>query len=57
MSISFLKDSFKDILQEFLKAEIDVTLSYKNVKVILKAIIRGINILPKTLKASTGNFN
>ena len=37
---SLLKDSFKDILQELLEAEMDATLGYeKIVKVILRAII------------------
>mgnify|MGYP000361596713 CR=1 FL=1 len=54
---SLLKDSFKDILQELLEAEMDATLGYeKIVKVILKVIIKGTVTLPKHSKASTGNF-
>ena len=53
---SLLKDSFKDILQELLEAEMDATLGYeKIVRVILRAIIRGMATLPKHSKASTGN--
>ena len=54
---SLLKDSFKDILQELLEAEMDATLGYeKIVRVILKATIKGTVILAKHSKASTGNF-
>ena len=54
---ALLKDSFKDILQELLEAEMDATLGYeKIVRVILKAIIKGMVIPAKHSKASTGNF-
>ena len=54
---SLLKDSFKDILQELLEAEMDATLGYeKIVRVILKATIKGTVILAKHSKASTGSF-
>ena len=50
---SLLKDSFKDILQELLEAEMDATLGYeKNCKGDLKS---GMDILPKHSKASMGN--
>ena len=62
---SLLKDSFKDILQELLEAEMDATLGYeKNCKGDLKSdnkrnghssIIKGMDILPKHSKASMGN--
>ncbi len=54
---SLLKDSFKDILQELLEAEMDATLGYeKIVRVILKATIKGTVIPAKHSKASTGSF-
>ena len=51
------KDSFKDILQELLEAEMDATLGYeKNCKGDLRAIIRGMAHSPKTLKSQYGEF-
>ena len=54
---SLLKDSFKDILQELLEAEMDATLGYeKNCKGDLKSDNkRNGHSLPKHSKASTGN--
>ena len=52
---SLLKDSFKDILQELLEAEMDATLGYeKNCKGDLKSDNKRNGA--KHSKASTGNF-
>ena len=54
---SLLKDSFKDILQELLEAEMDATLGYeKIVKLISKTGIKEMGIPLKHLRASMGNF-
>ena len=53
---SLLKDSFKDILQELLKAEMDATPGYeKIVKLISRAIIKEMVTPLKHSKASMGN--
>ena len=53
---ALLKDSFKDILQELLEAEMDATLGYeKNCKGDLKSDNKRNDILPKHSKASMGN--
>ena len=55
---SLLKDSFKDILQELLEAEMDATLGYeKNSKGDLKATIKGTVIPAKHSKAVRGVSN
>ena len=57
MVYSLLKDSFKDILQELLEAEMDATLGYeKNCKGDLKSDNKRTVILAKHSKASTGSF-
>ena len=54
---SLLKDSFKDILQELLEAEMDATLGYeKNCKGDLKSDNKRNGHSAKHSKASTGNF-
>ena len=54
---SLLKDSFKDILQELLEAEMDATLGYeKNCKGDLKSDNKRNGHSPKTLKSQYGNF-
>jgi hypothetical protein len=53
---SLLRDSFKDILQELMEAEMDATLGYeKNRRGISSPTTRETDILPKPLKASTVN--
>ena len=52
-----LKDSFKDILQELLEAEMDATLGYeKNCKGDLKSDNKRNGHSPKTLKSQYGEF-
>ena len=54
---SLLKDSFKDILQELLEAEMDATLGYeKNCKGDLKSDNKRNGHSPKTLKSQYGEF-
>ena len=54
---SLLKDSFKDILQELLEAEMDATLGYeKNCKDDLKSDNKRNGHSPKTLKSQYGEF-
>ena len=54
---TLLKDSFKDILQELMEAELDATLGYqKNQKGISVQITKEMDILQKGLKASMANF-
>lgn len=50
---SLLKESFKDILQELMEAELDATLGYeKNRRGIWLRIISAMDIPPKPSKAS-----
>ena len=52
---ALLKDSFKDILQELLEAEMDATLGYeKNCKGDLKSDNKRMDILPKHSKPVWG---
>ena len=45
---AYLKERFKDILQELMEVEMDATLGYEKIrKVILFQIINGMAILPK----------
>ena len=54
---SFLKDSFKDILQELLEAEMDAALGYeKNCKADFKSDNKRNGHSPKTLKSQYGEF-
>ena len=54
---AYLKEGFKDILQELMEAELDATLGYEKIrKVILSQIIRGMVILQKHSKASMVSF-
>lgn len=54
---SLLKDSFKDILQELLEAEMDATLGYeKNCKGDLKSDNKRNGHSPKTLKSANSHF-
>ena len=54
---SLLKDSFKDILQELLEAEMDATLGYeKNCKGDLKSDNKRNGTVERCVKASTGSF-
>ena len=54
---SLLKDSFKDILQELLEAEMDATLGYeKNCKGDLKSDNKRNGHSSKTLKSQYGEF-
>lgn len=53
---SLLKDSFKDILQELMEAEMDATLGYgKTRREISSPTTREMDIPPKHLKASMVN--
>ena len=53
---SLLKDSFKDILQELMEAELDASLGYeKTTKVMLPHPTNVTDILPKPSRASMGN--
>ena len=53
---TLLKDSFKDILQELMEAELDATLGYeKNHKGDLQTTIKGM-VIPKALKSQYGEF-
>ena len=53
---SLLRDSFKDILQELMEAELDASLGYeKTTKVMLPHPTNVTDILPKPSRASMGN--
>ena len=53
---SLLRDSFKDILQELMEAELDASLGYeKNRKEMLPHPTNVTDILPKPSRASMGN--
>lgn len=54
---ALLKDSFKDILQELMEAEMDATLGYeKNQKAGVKSSNKRNGHSPKTLKSQYGEF-
>lgn len=53
---SLLRDSFKDILQELMEAELDASIGYeKNIKGIYKQTINAMDTLPKPSRASMGS--
>lgn len=54
---SLLRDSFKDILQELMEAELDASLGYeKNQKGTLETSNKRNGHSPKTLKSQYGEF-
>ena len=55
---SLMKESFKDILQELMEAEMDVTLGYEKIRrVILPQTTNVMDIRPKQLRVNMASFS